>query len=99
MDKKSSLKHSDDYSNVMIFPHKSRDELRLEASFRTIVNAVGNDKLQMHGVSVVSKSEGQTGHGQAQAGRGGQGQTQGRGHGRGRGRGDHGGRGGRGGSH
>ncbi len=37
MDKKSSLKDSDDYCNVMIFTHKSRNELRLEASFRTIV--------------------------------------------------------------
>ncbi len=96
MDKKYSLKHSDDYSNVMIFHHKSRDELRLEASFRTIVNAVGNDKLQMHGGSVVWKSEGQIGHSQTQAARGGRGQTQGRVHGRGRGWGDHGGHGGRG---
>ncbi len=98
MGKTSSLKHSDDYSNIMMFPHKSRDELRLEASFRTIVNAVGNDKLQMCGGSVVRKRKGQTGHGQTQAGRGGQRQTCGRGHGHGRGQGDH-DRGGRGGSH
>ncbi len=99
MDKKSSLKHSDDYSNVMIFPQKSRDELRLEAIFRTILNVVGNDKLQMCGGSIVRRSEGQTGHGQTQAGRGCQGQTRGQGDGHGRGGGDHGGCGGRGGSY
>ncbi len=64
---------TDIYSNVIIFTHKTRDESRLEACFRTIVNAVWNDKLQMSGGSIVRKTDGQAGHGQTQAGRGDQG--------------------------
>ncbi len=76
MSNKSKLKDSDDYSNVIIHPHKSPVQLQMESSLRTIVNTVGADKLQMKGNRVVRKHDNQQGS-----------QTQGRGRGRGGGRG------------
>lgn len=92
MKNKSALKNKDQYKDIHIDSHKSYDQRKLESNLRTIVNAIGTDKLSMRGNNIRSTQH-HNGNGANNnatwptLGRGGN-SGRGRGGGRGRGRGN-----------
>ena len=53
MKHKSALKHSDQYHGVMVHQYKTPRELQLEYNLKTIVKAIGQDKLEIRGNRVI----------------------------------------------